>query len=115
MAAISLIRFKKYYFTPIHFLKEDPCFGCLCNEYFKFFLDGISRNALSHVCCVLLHIVSWAKEKIQFDRRFGKMMLLLVALSIEMFWEAKKKIQGFEEIMVLKFQRKLRVSHLVIG
>ena len=42
-------------------------------------------------------------------------MLLLVALSIEMFWEAKKKIQGFEEIMVLKFQRKLRVSHLVIG
>ena len=39
------------------------------------------------------------------------MMLLLVALSIEMFWEAKKKIQGFEEIMVLKFQRnKLRVS-----
>ena len=75
------------------------------------FLDEISRNALSHVCCVLLHIVCWAKKKIQFDRRFGKMMLLLVALSIEMFWEAKKKIKGFEEIMVLKFQRnKLRVS-----
>ena len=56
--------------------------------------------------CTITHVVCWAKEK---------MMLLLVALSIEMFWEAKKKIQGFEEIMVLKFQRKLRVSHLVIG
>ena len=37
MAAISLIRLNKYYFTPIHFLKEDPCFGCLCNKDFKFF------------------------------------------------------------------------------
>ena len=52
--------------------------------------------------CTITHVVCWAKEK---------MMLLFVALSIEMFWEAKKKIQGFEEIMVLKFQRnKLRVS-----
>ena len=49
----------------------------------------------------MVDTLCWGKIKSNLIRD----LCLFVALSVKMYWEAKKKIQGFEEIMVLKFQR----------